>query len=280
MVVAPVPVQSPTSGMSSSGRYIAEMLAEPSVLLRFCRSADLLRGVDLIILPGSKQTVEDLLWLRAQGLDRAILEQADGSLVVGVCGGMQMLGDEIADPLGMEHGGVMRGLHLLPIRTTMLAHKVTSLVHGTLCSSTLFGQPLRSTDVSGYEIHIGQTTYFDGAQPFAQIARSATPTTQVVDGCTTADGRVFGTYVHGIFDADSFRHSFLRAARSFHRLSPAIDYEPWKERREASLQRLAFEVERSLDIDRIFAWVGHPYQALDSFLLEETASGPPSGVKP
>ncbi len=252
--------------------------AEPSVSLRFCRTADLLREVDLIVLPGSKQTVEDLLWLRAQGLDRAILEHAHRSLVVGVCGGMQMLGEQVTDPLGMEHVGVLSGLGLLPIRTTMLAHKVTSLIHGTITGSTLFGQPLPPTEVSGYEIHIGQTTYLDGAQPFAQIARSATPATQLADGCIAADGRVFGTYIHGIFDGDSFRHAFLAAARAFHTLSPVTNYEPWKARREASLQRLASEVERALDMDRIFAWVGHTYQPLKPNLPEQPASGVPSGA--
>jgi len=252
--------------------------AEPSVSLRFCRTADLLREVDIIVLPGSKQTVEDLLWLCAQGIDRAILEHAHRSLVVGVCGGMQMLGEQITDPLGMEHIGVLSGLGLLPIRTTMLAHKVTSLIHGTITGSILFGQPLPSTAVSGYEIHIGQTTYLDGPRPFAQIARSATPNTQLADGCIAADGRVFGTYVHGIFDGDCFRHAFLAAARAFHQLSPVTSYEPWKAKREASLQRLAFEVERSLDMDRIFAWVGHTYQPLKSNLPEQPASGVPSGA--
>ncbi len=252
--------------------------AEPSVSLRFCLTADPLREVDLIVLPGSKQTVEDLLWLRAQGIDRAIREHAHRSLVVGVCGGMQMLGEQITDPLGMEHVGVVSGLGLLPIQTTMLEHKVTSLIHGAMTDPTLFGQTLPSTEFSGYEIHIGQTTYLDGAKPFAQIARSATPTTQLADGCTSADGRVFGTYVHGIFDGDSFRHVFLGAARAFHALSPVASYESWKARREASLQRLAFEVERSLDMDRIFAWVGHTYQLAKSNLPEKPISAVHSGA--
>ena len=252
--------------------------AEPSVSLRFCHTAELLREVDLIVLPGSKQTVEDLLWLRAQKLDRAILEHAQRSLVVGVCGGMQMLGHEITDPLGMEHAGAHSGLGLLPIRTTMLAHKVTSLVHGTLTGSTLFGQPLQSSDVAGYEIHIGQTTYLDGAKPFAQIARSATPTTQLADGCLAADGRIFGTYVHGIFDGDCFRHTFLAAARAFHQLSPVTSYEPWKAKREASLERLASAVEGALDMNRIFAWAGLTYQPSESNLPEKSIAALRSGA--
>jgi adenosylcobyric acid synthase len=160
----------------------------------------------------------------------------------------------------------------------MLAYKVTSLIHGTITGSTLFGQPLPSTEVSGYEIHIGQTTYLDGGRPFAQIARSVTPTTQLADGCTAAGGRVLGTYVHGIFDGDSFRHAFLGAARAFHQLSPVASYEPWKARREASLQRFALEVEQSLDMDRIFTWVGHTYQPAKSNLPEKPISAVHSGA--
>lgn len=246
--------------------------AEPSVSLRFCGTADLLREADLIVLPGSKQTAEDLLWLRTQGLDRAILEHAERSLVVGVCGGMQMLGEQITDPLGVEHAEVVSGLGLLPIHTTMLAHKVTSLVHGKTSNSTLFGQSLSPIEFSGYEIHIGHTTYLEEAQTFAYVARSTMSTTQLADGCIAADGRIFGTYVHGIFDGDSFRHAFLAAARVFHRLSPVTGYAPWKAKREASLQRLASEVEQALDMNRIFAWAGRTYQPAKSNLPEEPAS--------
>ena len=252
--------------------------SEPSVSLRFCRTSDLLRDADIIVLPGSKQTVEDLLWLRAMGLDHAILEHAQRSLVVGICGGMQMLGETITDPDGMERAGVITGLGLLPIRTTMLPQKITTLVHGVLTGPTLFGQPLPMLEFSGYEIHIGQTTYLDDAKVFASIARSTAPALHLPDGCIAPGGRIFGTYVHGIFDGDSFRHAFLAASRAFHRLSPVTSYEPWKAKREASLQRLSSEVERALDMDRIFAWVGHTYRPAESIVTEHPASTTYSGV--
>jgi adenosylcobyric acid synthase len=229
---------------------------EPSVSLRFGQTAEHLRHADIIILPGSKQTVDDLLWMRARGLDRAIIEHARTGLVAGICGGMQMLGDSITDPLGIERDGTVEGLGLLPIRTAMQALKVTSLARGTLAAASLFGHPIPSVQLFGYEIHIGETTYLDDAEPFADITRGTSSAAKYHDGCIAAEGRVFGTYLHGIFDHDGFRHTFIHAARAFYRLAPADRLEDWKATREASLNRLAAEVEQALDMKTIFAWAG------------------------
>jgi len=234
--------------------------SEPSVSLRFCRTADQLRHADIIVLPGSKQTVDDLLWLRKRQLDRAIVEHAKTSIVVGICGGMQMLGENITDPLEMEHIGAISGLALLPIRTVMQADKVTNLAHGTFAAPLLFNLASENLALSGYEIHIGETFYLDDAQPFAHITRTTASSTRHPDGCISTDGRVIGTYLHGIFDQDDFRHTFLAAVRSFYGLSPASSYECWKTKREMSLERLADEVEQALDMQRIFAWVNYTYQ--------------------
>ena len=229
---------------------------EPSVSLRFGQTAEHLRHADIIILPGSKQTVDDLLWMRARGLDRAIIEHARTGLVAGICGGMQMLGDSITDPLGIERDGAVEGLGLLPIRTAMQALKVTSLARGTLAAASLFGHPIPSVQLFGYEIHIGETTYLDDAEPFADITRGTSSAAKYQDGCIAAEGRVFGTYLHGIFDHDGFRHTFIHAARAFYRLAPADRLEDWKATREVSLDRLAAEVEQALDMKTIFAWAG------------------------
>src|ERR1700677_1055029 len=101
--------------------------AEKEVDLLFCRSAELLQHADVVILPGSKQTMSDLQWMRECGLDRAVSNHARFGLVIGICGGMQMLGHELYDPLGIEQQGRMPGLGLLPINTTMQAQKVTRL---------------------------------------------------------------------------------------------------------------------------------------------------------
>jgi adenosylcobyric acid synthase len=221
--------------------------------LLFCRSADFLVNADIVILPGSKQTMSDLEWMLAQRFDQAVHLHARTGLVVGICGGMQMLGEELVDPEGMERQGRMPGLGLLPIRTEMQADKVTRLCSGVLHSHSLFGQPLREDRVAGYEIHIGKTLYQDHAEPFATLTGGEP------DGCISTDRRVLGTYMHGIFDHDGFRHQFLTAARDFYQLAPPVAFNPWTRQREESLDRLARQVSTSLDMHRIFDWVGLKY---------------------
>jgi adenosylcobyric acid synthase len=228
--------------------------AEPSVDLLFCRSAELLQNADVVILPGSKQTMSDLEWMRNTGFEQAICNHAKTGLVIGICGGMQMLGQELADPGGVERQGRMQGLRLLPISTTMQAQKVTRLSSGTMNSDSLFSQRVQGDCVAGYEIHVGKTVYLPQAEPFATL------TSRELDGCVSADRRVLGTYLHGIFDEDCFRHQFVTAARSFHKLASPASLTPWKALREDSFDRLAEQVSRSLDMHSIFAWVGLQYK--------------------
>jgi adenosylcobyric acid synthase len=228
--------------------------AEPSVDLRFCRSAELLANADVVILPGTKQTMSDLEWMRENGLGQAVHDHAEVGLVVGICGGMQMLGQELVDPDGIEQQGWLSGLGLLPISTTMQARKVTRSCSGTINHASLFGKRLNTNYVAGYEIHVGKTLYLDHAEPFATL------TSGELDGCISADRRILGSYLHGLFDEDDFRHAFLAAARGFYKLACPAVFNPWKAQREASLDRLAEQVRQSLDMQRIFSWVGMKYQ--------------------
>jgi adenosylcobyric acid synthase len=238
--------------------------AEPSVSLRFCHTADAIIQADVLVLPGSKQTADDLLWIRSQGLDAAIHEFARTSLIVGICGGMQMLGETILDPLRMEHNRTVRGLGLLPMETVMRVGKVTRTTSGELATPMLFGQEVTDKRLSGYEIHIGETAYRPDAKPFATLSAKPLAEDRSNDGCVSADSRIFGTYLHGLFDADAFRHQFLCAARKFHRLAPPVNLCLWKQLREASLDRLAREVEDALDMKTIFGWVGLSYRGHSS----------------
>lgn len=238
--------------------------AEPSASVLFCRTAEAIALADVVILPGSKQTVDDLLWMRYQSLDIAVQQYARTGLVVGICGGMQMLGERIADPIGMERDGSAAGLGLLPIQTIMQADKVTRNVTGNLAARSLFGQPVADSRVSGYEIHIGRTIYQAGAAPFAVLSSDLRSSDNHNDGCMSADTRVFGTYLHGLFDDDGFRHQFLRAARAFHKLVAPDELHLWKKLRAESLNRLAGEVEKALDLRTIFGWVGLPYKGITS----------------
>jgi adenosylcobyric acid synthase len=233
--------------------------SEPSVSLRFCRQGSELTIADVVILPGSKQTVDDLLWMRTEGIESGLMDYSQTGLVVGVCGGMQMLGEHIVDPSGVEHEGATRGLGLLPLRTEMQPRKITSITSGATLAPTLFGQAIPSLQLTGYEIHIGDSEILSGGQAFAQLHRASQPQQPGFDGCVSADSRIFGTYLHGLFDEDSFRHAFLTAARKFHGLTPAPVMDNWKSKREESLNRLANTVRASLEMERIFSWVGLPY---------------------
>ena len=238
------------------------LLAEPSVSLRFCSTPEELGLADVVILPGSKQTIDDLEWMRARGLDDAVRKHAKRGLTVGVCGGMQMLGLEITDPHGMEGKGSALCLGILPIRTVMQRNKITANAEGALAVSTLFGELVQVDRLRGYEIHVGETTYLPGARPFATLKRKSETDCTLEDGCSSEDERTFGTYLHGLFDEDTFRHEFLRAARSFHKLAPASDLCDWKRQREQALDRLATEVGRSLHLKTIFQMVGLLHDAV------------------
>jgi adenosylcobyric acid synthase len=234
--------------------------SEPSISLRFCREAGDLSRADVVILPGSKQTAADLLWMQKEGIENALLAYSALGLVVGVCGGMQMLGEHIADPFGVEHESSMRGLGLLPLRTEMQPRKITSITSGATLAPRLFGQAIPSLQLTGYEIHVGNSEILSGGQAFAQLHRAGQPQQPGFDGCVSADSRIFGTYLHGVFDEDGFRHAFISAARNFHGLQPAPVVDNWKRKRDDSLNRLADTVRASVDMQCLFGWAGLPYK--------------------
>ena len=172
------------------------LLAEPGIELRFVRPGEAVpEDAAAIILPGSKATLSDLAALRAAGWDRSIAAaHALGATVVGVCGGYQMLGGAIRDPAGVEGGGEAPGLGLLAVETVLAPAKTVANRTGR---SVPHGTPVR-----GYEIHMGRTTGPDAARPAMMIEGEP-------DGAASADGRVWGTYLHGLFDEPGFRRAFL-----------------------------------------------------------------------
>jgi adenosylcobyric acid synthase len=221
---------------------------------------------DVIILPGSKQTTDDLRWLRECGFEPALREHAcKQRLIVGICGGFQMLGEEIADPNGLERAGTELALHLLPVSTIMERDKITIPARGIVNGDTLFGQPIGHCEVCGYEIHLGNTEYLGESKPFASITRRGDGAHTLSDGCVSRDGRIFGTYLHGLFDSDAFRHAFLRASRAALEMSAPVELAAWSERRKEQLDLLADAFGGALDLDATFAVAG---------LERETPLGP------
>lgn len=228
--------------------------AEPSVALAYLAHPDEIDKADIIILPGTKQTINDLHWLKVKGFDQAIQKQVERSLMVGICGGMQMLGLDISDSAGLEGGGQLRGLGLLPISTKLASEKVTRRADAQLLTSELFGQNMVCNRTNGYEIHLGVTEYQERARPLLQIRREGQQE-DVADGATSVDGRVIGTYIHGVFDDDDFRHAFIKAARAACQLAPAHGFANFRAEREGRFDRLAAHVRSAINLDVLRGWL-------------------------
>jgi adenosylcobyric acid synthase len=192
----------------------------------------------LVLIPGSKSTIADLAFLKTQGWDIDIAAHVRrGGRVLGLCGGYQMLGRTIADPSGIEGpAGTVPGLGLLAVDTELTPGKTTISVHGRHVAS---GEP-----ITGYEIHLGRTEGSDSARPLVEIEGRP-------DGATSADGRVAGTYVHGLFAADGFRRTFLAG------LGAATSDLAYETAVEAALDGLAAHLEKHVDIDRILTIAGY-----------------------
>lgn len=226
---------------------VAGLAAEGDVSVRWARTPADLSGADAIVIPGSKSTMSDLAWLRATGLAEAISSAShDGVRVVGVCGGYQMLGRRIADPLGVEGdaGSAVDGLGLLDVTTTFEAEKRTVRVSGVLTGAAL---AVSGTAVSGYEIHMGRTELGPGARPFAIVGSS------IADGAVAADLPVFGTYLHGFLDDPFLRRCWVDRLRAAKGMPPGVQVAE-----EDPIDRLADMLEARLDMDALGAMVGLP----------------------
>jgi adenosylcobyric acid synthase len=220
------------------------LAAEPSVSLAFLEDPADISLADVVVLPGSKQTLDDLDWLRERGFASHVA--AYSGMLIGICGGFQMLGLSIEDPSGIESNGVPRtvqGLGLLPVRTILREQKTVRRAQGR---TFLWSAP----SFSGYEIHMGETLYENGAEFFAEILREGMPAA-TSDGATDSSQRVWGTYIHGLFDDDAFRHSFLQFARRGCGLAPPRKHACVTAERQARMDRWAGHLRRSLDVNLI-----------------------------
>jgi adenosylcobyric acid synthase len=206
--------------------------AEPDVdLVRIRPGAALPGDADLVVLPGSKTTIADLAALRAAGFDIDIAAHwRRGGMILGLCGGFQMLGRTIADPGGVEGPpATVEGLGLLDVATTLSAQKRLEPVSGTTSDDMPF---------AGYEMHMGVTVGPDCARPFARLADGS------AEGAISADGRVIGTYVHGLFADDRQRGAWLaRFKGTAHVAHDALV--------ERTLDALAAHLSLHLDLDRL-----------------------------
>ncbi|MGC9995429.1 MAG: cobyric acid synthase [Terriglobia bacterium] len=234
------------------------LAAEPAAALAFVDHPKDVSAADLVILPGTKQTLSDLEWLHQRGLVSPLFSHAErGGCIAGICGGFQMLGVKIDDPQGTENNSVpcaRQGLGLLRMWTMLQPEKITRLASGRILRAEIFGQDVPERTFRGYEIHVGETMYADETKPFAEITRAGSSVV-IADGAVSANRRVFGTYIHGIFDDDNFRHAFLDAARAACGLARHTARAFFAAERQSRLDRLAAHVRRTLDLEMIRSWV-------------------------
>jgi adenosylcobyric acid synthase len=209
----------------------------PNIDFEFVGPGNPLPAADLIILPGSKSVRSDLQFLQDQGWYTAIQKHCRyGGKLLGICAGLQMLGQAIHDPLGIESAaGSSQGFGSLDIETTLEAEKQLTRVSGNLI--------LENASVRGYEIHAGTSVGPALSNPFAMFDHRP-------DGAISADGQIIGTYLHGLFDESASRAAILRWAGL-----PRVEEMDYFQLREDSIDQLADELERSLDLKRIKSWL-------------------------
>lgn len=221
----------------------------PGISMRYITRTEELKHPDLILIPGSKNTMDDLKWMRQNGLEAAVKKYvAAGDPVFGICGGYQMMGQTLADPDSVEAGGTMDGMCLLPTHTTFCADKMTTQVHGTFDMVDGLLSDLSGIAFDGYEIHMGETTYAHGARPLTTIIRGDQP---VGDGATS--GNCYGTYVHGIFDREAVSKALVSALLKRRGLSDTdvqtFDADAYKQQQ---YDLLADAVRKALDMDMVY----------------------------
>ncbi|MBI5587645.1 MAG: cobyric acid synthase [Deltaproteobacteria bacterium] len=226
-------------------------LKSTGVRVTFIDDPSGLGSADMAIIPGTKNTLADLQWLKDKGFDRALgLFRERGGAIAGICGGFQMLGTAVEDPYGVESGlKSVEGLSLLETKTVMTRKKDTFQVKAAAA------WPAGKTcDVEGYEIHMGRTE--GKAAPFARVTMRNSAAVEIDDGGVSPDGGVWGTYIHGIFDNDAFTESVIAELKRKKGLVEEERRTPFAKRRESAIEALAETVGRSLRMDEILRIAG------------------------
>lgn len=224
----------------------------PGVSLRYVQQVSQLGNPDMILLPGTKNTMEDLLWLRQSGLEAAIKKAASsGTVIFGICGGYQMLGEELSDPEGVEAGGSIRGMGLLPQRTVFSSQKTRTRVQGQFRLVEGVLNTLSGVELEGYEIHMGQTEPLGEIRSLTEISDQVTGESCKMDGAYT--NQVYGTYVHGVFDREEVAKAVIRGLGKKKGISTeeitGVDFKAFK---ETQYDLLAAGLREHLDMKKIY----------------------------
>ena len=223
----------------------------PGVSLRYVKHPRDLHSPDMIILPGTKNTMGDLIWMRESGMEAAVLKEASrGKLIFGVCGGYQMLGETLSDPHGVENGGSMKGMSLLPMETVFVEKKTRTRVQGHFGELSGVFAPLSGTEVEGYEIHMGESILKENAGTVTRITDSVSGEKKE-EGAFS--GNVCGTYIHGIFDKEASAEAMIRVIGEKKGIDvenmTGVDFAAFKEQQ---YDILAAELRKHLDMKKIY----------------------------
>ena len=215
------------------------------VSLRYVTDKKELGDPDLILLPGTKNTMGDMEWLIESGLEGAIIRAARTTRVIGICGGFQLLGKEMHDPDGVEHGGTMRGLGLLDTKTVFKEAKTRTRINGHIAEEhNIYG--LENLSVEGYEIHMGVTENLGEAIPMITLEDGR------IDAYMTKNGRIWGSYLHGIFDNEALVFALVQDIMKEKEINPAENHLSIAEYKEIQYNKLADLIRNSLDMDAVY----------------------------
>ena len=216
-------------------------LLEEDVKIHFLSRPKELFPYDALFIPGSKSVAKDLEWIRSSGWEKRIRDyKSAGGLITGICGGFQILGKRLIDPLHLESDSTeMKGFGFLDIETTLFSEKVVSNVEGYWIED--------KTPIKGYEIHMGRTKLNSGFRTIKLTKRNLKPIDEF-DGAATKENRVWGTYIHGLFDEYKFRHTFLRKVAKDKFKNPS--FVNLEEQRDKVLEQLAEHFETHLNMER------------------------------
>ncbi len=224
------------------------------VSLRYIKSVSELKNPDMIIIPGTKNTMKDLLWLRKSGLEAAILKaEKAGKVIFGVCGGFQMLGTTIADPEGVEEGGKLNGMGIFPMETIFQGDKKRTRVTGKFESLDGILKGLSGVALEGYEIHMG-ISKSEGGFPCLTSLKKIHEKQSETEGAFS--GNVYGTYVHGIFDKEEVAKTLIGCLAKEKCINldqiAVMDYKKYK---EAQYDILADTLRNHLDMKKIYEMI-------------------------
>ncbi|MDD3218535.1 MAG: cobyric acid synthase [Lachnospiraceae bacterium] len=221
------------------------------VSVRYVKNVHELKNPDMIILPGTKNTMEDLLWMRQNGLEAAILKAAgNGKIIFGVCGGYQMLGETLSDPNHVEAGGTIKGMGLLHMDTVFEEGKTRTRVSGTFQNVEGVLQTLNGVELEGYEIHMGESTLKEMTHAITHI-KDEVAGTEKMDGAN--HDNIYGTYVHGVFDKEDVAKAIVEAIGGLKGIDvsqmSSIDFAAFK---ETQYDLLAAGLREHLDMKKIY----------------------------